>query len=49
VGTLSESAQRAIRDREAEHRFDVPDYRAAIDEFYGNTCGGIRSRRTWTA
>ena len=35
VGTLSESAQRAIRVREAEHRFDAPDYRAAIDEFYG--------------
>ena len=35
VGTLSDSAQRAIRVREAEHRFDAPDYQAAIGEFYG--------------
>jgi proline iminopeptidase len=35
VGTLSDSAQRAIRVREAEHRFDAPDYQAAVDEFYG--------------
>ena len=34
VGTLSDSAQRAIRVREAEHRFDAPDYQAAIGEFY---------------
>ncbi len=34
VGTLSDSAQRAIRVREAEGRFDAPDYQAAIVEFY---------------
>jgi proline iminopeptidase len=35
VGTLSDSAQRAIRDAEAAGRFDAPDYQAAIAEFYG--------------
>lgn len=35
VGTLSDSAQQAIREREAEGRFDAPDYQAAIAEFYG--------------
>jgi proline iminopeptidase len=35
VGTLSDSAQRAIRVSEAEHRFDAPAYHAAIEEFYG--------------
>jgi proline iminopeptidase len=35
VGTLSDSAQRAIRVREAERRFDAPDYQSALEEFYG--------------
>ena len=35
VGTLSDSSQRAIRVREAEGRFDAPDYQAALGEFYG--------------
>lgn len=35
VKTLSDSAQKAIRIREAERKFDAPDYQAAIDEFYG--------------
>ncbi len=35
VGTLSDSAQRAIRVREAQGRFDAPDYQAALNEFYG--------------
>jgi proline-specific peptidase len=35
VHTLSDSAQRAIRVREAERRFDAPDYQAALAEFYG--------------
>ena len=30
VGTLSDSAQRAIRTREAQRRFDAPDYQAAL-------------------
>jgi proline iminopeptidase len=34
VGTLSDSAQRAIRVREQEGRFDAPDYQAALAEFY---------------
>lgn len=34
VKTLSDSAQRAIRVREAEGRFDAPDYQAALAEFY---------------
>ena len=28
-------AQRAIRTREAERKFDAPDYQAALGEFYG--------------
>ena len=35
VGTLSGSAQRAIRLREAQGNFDAPDYQAALNEFYG--------------
>ncbi len=35
VGTLSDSAQRAIRLREAERNFDAPDYQQALEEFYG--------------
>jgi proline iminopeptidase len=35
VHTLSDSAQRAIQVREAERRFDAPDYQAALSEFYG--------------
>jgi proline iminopeptidase len=35
VGTLSDSAQRAIRTRERQGRFDAPDYQAALAEFYG--------------
>src|SRR5713101_3662095 len=35
VGTLSDSAQRAIRVREAQGRFDAPDYQTALGEFYG--------------
>jgi proline-specific peptidase len=34
VGTLSDSAQRAIRVREAEQKFDAPDYQHALEEFY---------------
>jgi proline iminopeptidase len=34
VGTLSDSAQRAIRARERQGRFDAPDYQAALGEFY---------------
>jgi len=35
VATLPDSFQRAIRVREAEGRFDAPDYQAALGEFYG--------------
>jgi proline iminopeptidase len=35
VRTLPDSDQRAIRVREAERRFDAPDYQAAIADFYG--------------
>jgi proline iminopeptidase len=35
VGTLSDSAQRAIEVREAEQKFDAPDYQQALEEFYG--------------
>lgn len=35
VTTLSDSAQKAIKTREAEKKFDAPDYQAAINEFYG--------------
>jgi len=34
VRTLSDSAQVAIRLREAQGRYDAPDYQAAIAEFY---------------
>jgi proline iminopeptidase len=34
VRTLSDSARRAIQRREAEGRFDAPDYQAALAEFY---------------
>jgi proline iminopeptidase len=33
--TLSDSAQRAIRVREAEKNYDAPDYQKALMEFYG--------------
>lgn len=33
--TISDSAQRAIRVREAEKKFDAPDYQGALMEFYG--------------
>src|SRR6266545_6181290 len=33
--TLSDSAQRAIRIREAEKKYDAPDYQSALMEFYG--------------
>jgi proline iminopeptidase len=35
VQTLSDSAQRAIATREAEGKFDAPDYQQALEEFYG--------------
>jgi proline iminopeptidase len=35
IATLSDSAQRAIRTREAEQKYDAPDYQAALEEFYG--------------
>jgi proline iminopeptidase len=35
VGTLSDSAQRAIRVREAEQNYQAPDYQRALEEFYG--------------
>lgn len=35
VTTLSDSAQRAIRRREADKKFDAPDYQVALQEFYG--------------
>jgi proline iminopeptidase len=35
VKTLPDSAQRAIRQREAEGKFDAPDYQAALGDFYG--------------
>ena len=35
VDTLSDSAQRAIRIREKQGRFDAPDYQAALEEFSG--------------
>jgi proline iminopeptidase len=33
--TLSDSAQRAVRQAEAAKKYDAPDYQAAINEFYG--------------
>jgi proline-specific peptidase len=35
VTTLSESSQVAIRVREAEGKYDAPDYQKAMEEFYG--------------
>jgi len=35
VRTLPDSMQRAIRQREAEGKYDAPDYQAALGEFYG--------------
>jgi proline-specific peptidase len=35
VKTLSDSSQKAIATREAEGKFDAPDYQAALQEFYG--------------
>lgn len=35
VTTLSESSQAAIRVREAEQKYDAPDYQKALEEFYG--------------
>jgi proline iminopeptidase len=35
VGTLSDSAQQAIRDAEATKDYDAPAYQAAMEEFYG--------------
>jgi proline iminopeptidase len=35
IRTLSDSAQRAIRVREAEKNFEAPDYQNALNEFYG--------------
>lgn len=35
VRTLSDSAQHAIQVREAEQKFDAPDYQHALEEFYG--------------
>lgn len=34
VTTLPDSMQRAIKQREAEGKFDAPDYQAAMGEFY---------------
>jgi proline iminopeptidase len=34
ITTLSDSAQRAIRAREADGKFDSPDYQAAVAEFF---------------
>jgi proline iminopeptidase len=34
VTTLPDSMQRAIKQREAEGKFDAPDYQAALGEFY---------------
>jgi len=35
VKTLPDSSQKAIATREAEKKFDAPDYQAALGEFYG--------------
>jgi proline-specific peptidase len=35
VTTLPDSEQKAIRVREAEKKFDAPDYQHALDDFYG--------------
>ncbi len=35
LGTLSDSAQRAVKRAEGAHQYDAPDYQNAINEFYG--------------
>ena len=35
IATLSDSAQKAIKTREAENNLTAPDYQAATEEFYG--------------
>jgi proline-specific peptidases, Bacillus coagulans-type subfamily len=35
VKTLPDSEQKAIKVREAEKKFDAPDYQQAVDDFYG--------------
>ncbi|MEP6619277.1 MAG: proline iminopeptidase-family hydrolase [bacterium] len=35
LATLPDSIQRVVKQREAEKKFDAPDYQAAIDAFYG--------------
>jgi proline iminopeptidase len=35
LATLPDSMQRAVKRREAEQKFDAPDYQAAIENFYG--------------
>jgi hypothetical protein len=49
VGTLSDSAQRAIRTREAERKYDAPTTRRRSRSSMGSTSGGTRWRRIWTA
>jgi proline iminopeptidase len=34
LGTLPDSMQRAVKTREAEKKFDAPDYQAALESFY---------------
>ena len=35
LATLPDSMQRAVKTREAQKKFDAPDYQAAIENFYG--------------
>ena len=35
LATLPDSMQRAVKTREAEKKFDAPDYQKALDAFYG--------------
>ncbi|MEO8564026.1 MAG: proline iminopeptidase-family hydrolase [bacterium] len=35
LATLPDSMQRAVKTREAEKKFDAPDYQAALEAFYG--------------
>jgi proline-specific peptidase len=35
LATLPDSMQRAVKLREAEKKFDAPDYQSALDAFYG--------------
>ncbi|MES2178876.1 MAG: proline iminopeptidase-family hydrolase [Gemmatimonadota bacterium] len=35
LATLPDSTQKVVKTREAEKKFDAPDYQAAIQEFYG--------------